>query len=191
MTFKQHDENFYTESNVSVSLPVNVTHLRYKKLHPDAKFPVKAHDTDLGYDLFALEDTVLYPGVVTKVRTGIALGFPKGFGGIIKDRSSIATKLEVFTVAGVIDSDYTGEIIIAFFNPGRVKIKSSDYSGYDGHFPDEPVEPQIEYDEPLLINKGDKIAQLVLIPTITFPMQEVDSLEETQRGSNGFGSTGA
>src|SRR5690348_13923016 len=91
--------------------------LKVKKLHPDAIIPTKSRRTDFGYDLYALEDTVLEPGRVTKVRTGIGFRFPRGFGGILKDRSGVATKIEVQTVAGVIDNEYTGEVMVPFFNP--------------------------------------------------------------------------
>lgn len=150
-----------------------------------AKMPEKARPTDLGYDLFAIEDVVLYPGVVTKVRTGVKIGFPPYMGGLLRDRSSMATKAEVFVVAGVIDPEYTGEIIVAFFNPGEVttcqkhEIGSGDLTSvtttYEGHYK---------------INAGDKIAQLILIPSVTAPVVEVKSLDETSRGENGFGSTG-
>jgi dUTP pyrophosphatase len=134
--------------------------------HPDAKVPEKARGSDLGYDLFALEKTYLIPGKVTKVRTGIKIGFPNTIGGLLRDRSSMATKAEVFVVAGVIDPEYTGEIIVALFNP------NADIGGT------------------YVVEKGDKIAQMILIPSITVPTQVVETLEETSRGEQGFGSTG-
>lgn len=141
---------------------IKPTALEVVRLDEKAILPVKAHDTDLGYDLFALEDTEIAPGGVTKIRTGIACNFPKGYGALLRDRSSVATKRELFTVAGVIDQEYTGEIIIAIYNHGDVDRFLA----------------------------GDKIAQMILIPVITFPVREVTTTEETKRGSNGFGSTG-
>lgn len=136
--------------------------LEVVRLDEKATLPVKAHDTDLGYDLFTLEDTEIAPGCVTKIRTGIACNFPKGFGALLRDRSSIATKRELFIVAGVIDQEYTGEVIIAMYNPG----------------------------DTTRFVAGEKIAQMILTPVITFPVREVTKVDETQRGTNGFGSTG-
>lgn len=138
--------------------------LQVKKLSWNGKLPVKAYPTDLGYDLFADERTSLEPQSVTKVHTGIACDFPTGYGALLRDRSSMATKKEVFVVAGVIDPTYTGEIIVAFFNPN---------------------------DFPIEINEGEKIAQMILIHGINFPVVEVSDLAATDRGDNGFGSTGS
>jgi deoxyuridine 5'-triphosphate nucleotidohydrolase len=139
--------------------------LRIKKVLPNAKLPTKAHEGDLGYDLYAAEKTILLPNAVTKVRTGIACGFPAGFGGIIKDRSSVALKLEVFTKGGVIDSGYQNEILILFYNPNQTK--------------------------PCVFEVGEKIAQLVLTKVHSFPVLVVDELtSESSRGMDGFGSTG-
>lgn len=138
--------------------------LRVKKLVATAVLPQKAHAGDLGYDLFASQWTDIFPNETKLVKTGIAIQFPEGYGGIIKDRSSVATKRELFTVAGVIDNGYTGEIQIAFHNAS-----------------DEVVE----------IDAGSKVAQLVLIPTVNFQVEEVEEIVSTdQRGDGGFGSTG-
>lgn len=137
--------------------------LRIKKLDPLAIIPTKAHKTDLGYDLFALEHTLIMPSWVTKVRTGISCKFPTGFGAIVKDRSSVASNHQIFVKAGVIDETYTGEIVIIFFNP---HINAT------------------------IINAGDKVAQMILVPTISKEIEEVDELVETERGSDGFGSSG-
>ena len=135
----------------------------YLRLDPAANLPTRAHADDLGVDLYALEHTVLEPLRVTKVRTGIAVQFPEGVGGIIKDRSSVATKQEVFTVAGVIDPQYTGEIIVAFFNPTMVSVGFS---------------------------AGAKIAQMVLTKAIVVEPTEIYEIHDTTRGAKGFGSSG-
>jgi dUTP pyrophosphatase len=136
--------------------------LRVKKLSPDAKLPTKAHAGDLGYDLYCLEDTTILKDTITLVRTGIACGFPAGYGGIIKDRSSVATKMRLEVWAGVIDNAYIGEIKVAFYNPFTTQVFSA----------------------------GDKIAQMVLVATLDEEVVEVDDLIETSRGDKGFGSTG-
>jgi len=137
--------------------------MKVKKLHQEAILPNKAHSGDLGYDLFSVEEVLIIPGETKLISTGIAIQFPNGYGGFIKDRSSVATKKKLFTVAGVIDNGYIGEIKIALYNP------TEDYSN---------------------VKKGEKIAQLVLIPTVDFSIEEVDELvSEDARGENGFGST--
>lgn len=140
--------------------------LKVRKLHANATLPTKAHVGDLGYDLYASEYTYIPPDQVTLVPTGIAVRFPSGYGGLIRDRSSIATNRKIFTVAGVIDEGYTGEIKIAFYNPGE-----NDHGFY------------------MSIQPGEKIAQMVLVPVTNFLIQEVDELEETSRGAQGFGSS--
>ena len=138
--------------------------MKVKRLHEDALLPTKAHNGDLGYDLYADEDITLYPVATELVGTGVSIQFPQGYGGLIKDRSSIATKRKVFTVAGVIDNGYTGEIRIALFNSTPYRIN---------------------------FNKGDKIAQLVLVPVTDFEIEEVDEVVTNDgRGEDGFGSTG-
>jgi len=138
--------------------------MRVKKLSENAQLPTKAHLGDLGYDLYTSEGTAVFPSETKIVKTGIAIEFPEGYGGVIKDRSSVATKMEIFTVAGVIDNGYIGEIKVAFFNGGLGVQK---------------------------ITAGAKIAQLVLIPTVDFNVIEVDEVVSSdQRGDEGFGSTG-
>lgn len=138
--------------------------MRVKRLSEKAQLPTKAHLGDLGYDLYAAEDVIIYPGHTTVISTGIAIEFPEGYGGVIKDRSSVATKMELFTVAGVIDNGYIGEIKIALYNGGLGVQK---------------------------ITTGTKIAQLILIPTVDFAVVEVNEVVASDlRGDGGFGSTG-
>ena len=138
--------------------------MKVKRLSENAVLPQKAHAGDLGYDLFTNEGTAIFPNETKVVKTGIAIQFPEGYGGFIKDRSSVATKKGLFTVAGVIDNGYIGEICIAFHNGT---------------------------DSLIHIIPGEKIAQLVLIPTVDFKVEEVDEVVSAdQRGEGGFGSTG-
>lgn len=138
--------------------------MRVKKLRGEAVLPQKAHAGDLGYDLFSCEYLTIYPHETVLVPTGIAIQFPAGYGGFIKDRSSVATKNEVFTVAGVIDNGYIGEVRIAMHNASEDAYR---------------------------IQAGDKVAQLVLIPTVNFQVEEVDEVVSAdERGQGGFGSTG-
>ena len=137
--------------------------LKVKRHTDTAKLPEKAHQGDLGYDVFADEDKWIEPGGYKLVSTGISVhNSTYKYGFIIKDRSSIAMK-GLFTHAGVIDAGYTGEIKVLFHNNSSTAIK---------------------------LEKGDKIAQLVPQPVVNFEVEEVEELFETKRGKNGFGSTG-
>ena len=138
--------------------------MKVKKLFFDAGLPQKAHAGDLGYDLFSLGVTTIYPGQTELVGTGICVQYPEGYGALIRDRSSVATKRNLFVVAGVIDNGYTGEIKVALHNSTE---------GFQ------------------TIYRGDKIAQMILIPTVNFTVEEVDeTISNDGRGNNGFGSTG-
>jgi dUTP pyrophosphatase len=138
--------------------------IKVKRLLKEATLPSKAHAGDLGYDLYAAEQATIWPGETRLIRTGIAIQFPDGYGGLIRDRSSIATKLKLFNVAGVIDNGYNGEIQIALFNSEETRRT---------------------------VYITDKIAQMILIPTVNFSVEEVDEVFSADgRGTNGFGSTG-
>lgn len=139
--------------------------MKAKRLSEYARLPEKAHFGDLGYDLYSNEGAAIFPHETKIVKTGIAIQFPEGYGGFIKDRSSVATKKGLFTVAGVIDNGYIGEIGIAMYNGT---------------------------DSLIHVGPGEKIAQLVLIPTVDFDVEEVDEVVPTdKRADGGFGSTGS
>lgn len=137
--------------------------LRIKKLHPDAIPPKYALPQDAGMDFFALETTIIPPQERKLISTGIALAIPAGYVGLIWDKSSIAAKHGIKTMAGVIDSGYRGEIKILLHN----------------------LSPQ-----PYTMEKGAKIAQMLIQPVEQKKIVEVQELDETARGQGGFGSTG-
>lgn len=140
--------------------------MRVKLLHPGARLPTKAHAGDLGFDLYALPDEPLkiLPHDTLKVRTGIAVQLPEGYGAFIKERSSLASQ-GIAVGGGVIDNGYTGEIqVILRETLGMVYVLES----------------------------GAKIAQLVLVPLTNHVVEEVEDLTSSDgRGDAGFGSTGA
>lgn len=141
--------------------------MKVKLLAAGAKAPTVAHPgEDIGYDLYALENCVLVPGVVQSVRTGISVDatdhYWKPCGLFVKDRSSMASK-GVFTHGGVIDAGYRGEIIVLL-----------DYKA----------------GEPYYITAGDKIAQMVPVPVLTGEVKVVEDLTKASRGEKGFGSSG-
>ena len=132
---------------------------------PDADLPTRAHPTDAGLDLHAAETTPIAPRVVTLVPTGIAVAIPAGHVGILAARSSLAVKksMTLANGVGVIDSDYRGEI----------KVPIIPLDGCHN-----------------LIQAGQKIAQLIILPIALPTVEVVADLDETTRNTGSFGSTG-
>lgn len=149
-----------------------------KKLSKTAKLPNKVRIDDVGFDLFADEDIMIYPNQVVKVKTNIALQIPSGYAGFIMDKSGIGSKgVKVF--GGVIDSSYRGEIIVCL---GFLVEERSDEG---------PI-VRNEYGFPSMyeVKKGEKIAQIVFLETPYFSIEETEELSQSDRGERGFGSTG-
>lgn len=138
--------------------------LGVKKLCYDAIVPTRGSDGAVGYDLYSSEDAVV-PCQAGRalVGTGITVVLPPGVYGRVAPRSGLAVKHCINVGAGVIDPDYTGEIKVVLFNHGEKDFE---------------------------IKKGDRIAQLVLEKCETPPIEEISIVEDTERGSGGFGSTG-
>jgi dUTP pyrophosphatase len=136
--------------------------LKVKKIHRDAKLPSYGHKGDAGLDLFSVSDCVLETGQVFPVPTGIQVAIPEGHVGLIWDKSGVSLR-GVHRLAGVIDSGYRGEVKVVLVN----------LSG-----------------QPFSVEKGMKIAQLVIQPVNTVGVKEVEDLGDTPRGEGGFGSTG-
>lgn len=142
--------------------------VKVAKLNPDAILPEYAHSTDAGCDVCAVEETKIEPGETTIVKTGLAMAIPAGYEIQVRPRSglSLKSKLRIANAPGTIDSEYRGEVGIIMTNTG---------------------------DTPYVIDKGMKIAQLVIAPTPKIKWNLVDTVEdlgETDRGEGGFGSTG-
>ena len=118
---------------------------------------------DAGFDLYSAEEVVIPASTQAVIPTGVKVAIPKGYVGIIKDRSSMAIK-SIYTHAGVIDSNYRGEIKVVISNAG-----TTDFT----------------------ITKGMKFSQMIVIPCITSAVAvSLEELGTTNRGENGFGSTG-
>ncbi len=137
--------------------------LKIRKMQEDAKLPAYAHRGDSGMDLFSVADVTIKPKHRTSVPTGIEIEIPKGYVGLVWDKSGIALKNGVKTMAGVIDSSYRGELKVVIINLGSKKF---------------------------FISKGTKIAQMLIQPVKTVKIKEAKSLNKSKRGRNGFGSTG-
>jgi dUTP pyrophosphatase len=136
--------------------------LPVKRMSPEARLPTRAHEGDAGLDLYNLEDLLLEPGQGRTVRTGIAIALPPGYVGLVADRSSLA-KRGLKSAGGVIDAGYRGEIHIVLWNISTA---------------------------PIALKPGERIAQLLILPVATPAPVEHPELDETSRGSKGFGSSG-
>ena len=142
-------------------------------LDEGAILPTRAHETDAGLDLYTPIDVIVprcrwipTEGITlgsATIGTGIHVEIPKGYAGFIKSKSGLAVKHGLTAAGGVIDSGYTGSVVVKLFNHTSISYE---------------------------FKAGEKIAQLVILPIITPDLEVVDSLEDTDRGSNGFGSSG-
>ena len=136
--------------------------IKFKLLNEHAKEPKRATNGSAGFDLYATDNYTIWPGAHVKIPTGVSCSFPSTHGGFIWPRSGLATKYGFDLLAGLDDSDYRGEIHVCGINHGDRKIE---------------------------IMRGDRIAQLVVSPVET-DAELVDYLDDTERGSGSFGSTG-
>jgi dUTP pyrophosphatase len=141
--------------------------VRIKKLNDSATIPSYGTVYAAGADLYACqsETVVIAPGETCMIHTGVAMEIPEGYAGLIYARSGLATKkgLAPANKVGVIDADYRGEIMVPLHNHSQ---------------------------KPAEVENGERIAQLVITPFLTADFIETDTLEETERGEGGFGSTG-
>lgn len=151
--------------------------LLIKTIHEDAIIPFYAHNTDAGVDLFTVEDTTIEPFTAKAIKTGLTIALPEGTEGQIRPRSGNSlkgvpcvvdkdgtiTNMYIQIAIGTIDEQYRGEVGIITFNP---------------------------YNIPVTVPKGTKLAQMVINKVERPVIELVDELDETERGANGFGSTG-
>lgn len=130
-------------------------------LDKNAKMPTKAHDTDAGFDLYAPVRTFVRGGGSATIDTGVHIEIPKGYVGFLKSKSGLNVKHGI-TGEGVIDAGYTGSIVAKLYNSG----------------------------ESIVLEEGQKIIQIVFLPIPEVELELTDSFEQTERGDNGFGSSG-
>ena len=136
--------------------------IKIKRLNPEAKLPNYANPGDVGLDLYSLEEITIQPGEHARFWNGFALEFPEGFAAIVKDKSSIS-KAGLHTMGGVFDAGYRGE-----YNVHLVNLS----------------------DKPYTVEKGHKVAQLIIFPVAIAELEEVSELSDSSRGEERFGSTG-
>ena len=135
------------------------------RLDPELSMPAVAHSGDAGIDLTARTEAVLASGEWAMIPTGIAVAIPEGHAGLVAPRSGLAARsgISVVNGPGVVDAGYRGEIKVILINHGS---------------------------EPVTFRRGDRIAQLVIVPVAQPELIEVSELPESDRGTGGFGSTG-
>ena len=135
---------------------------KVKVLNENAQVPTRANEGDIGYDLYAAENVTIYPNSSELVSLGIQVEFPSNYGVKFMDRSGMATK-DLRVGAGVIDSVYRGDLKVLLYNHSDARYH---------------------------IDVGDRIAQMVILPKFTAEFEIVEELTSTDRGEDGFGSSG-
>lgn len=137
--------------------------VKVKILSEHGIMPTQTNHNDAGWDLYSTVDATIYAQQRKTVSTGIAIEMPDGLAGLIWPRSGLSVKSGIDVLAGVVDAGYRGEIMVCLLNTG---------------------------DKPVRINRGDRIAQIIFqeVPLVTMNVQE--TLGSSQRGDNGFGSSG-
>ena len=145
---------------------MTVPQLPFQRLDPEAILPERAHPGDAGYDLRSAIDVEVPPGERAMVGTGLAVAIPEGYAGLVLPRSGLASRtgLTLANAPGLIDAGYRGELICAVVNLDR--------------------------ETSVRISRGDRIAQLVLVPIPDLEAGWTDELPSSARGVDGFGSTG-
>jgi|SRR3989344_7812443 len=142
---------------------MNPIKIKIKKLREEAVVPQYKREGDAALDLHSCEDYVLMPGERKLFGTGLAIELPSGWGSLIWDRSGLAANYGITIIAGLIEHTYRGEYGVVMLNTGKEKLE---------------------------IKKGDRIAQLLIVPVATAEIEETENLSESPRGENSFGSTG-
>ena len=139
--------------------------LKIKKISTEAQIPKYAHETDAGMDLYSIEEKIIKPNETAIIKTGISIELPLNTEAQIRPRSGLAAKnsVTVLNTPGTIDSGFRGEICVILINHGK---------------------------EDFNVEKGMRVAQMVIAPVLKVEVIEVDEISNSDRNSNGFGSTG-
>ncbi|HDJ7514791.1 TPA: dUTP diphosphatase [Staphylococcus aureus] len=165
--------------------------LQVKLLSENARMPERNHKTDAGYDIFSAETVVLEPQEKAVIKTDVAVSIPEGYVGLLTSRSGVSSKTHLVIETGKIDAGYHGNLGINIKNDferkdlqsfvlrdiknERIICSNSDTKEYQSY----------------KINKGDKLAQLVIVPILTPELKQVEEFESvSERGEKGFGSSG-
>lgn len=140
--------------------------VKIKRLDPELPLPKYANPGDAGLDLYSAIDVTIECGHRVMIPTGVAIALPEGYAGFVQPRSGLAAKkgLSIVNTPGLVDSGYRGELKVIAINT--------------------------DADEPIVVARGERIAQLVVQRVPAVELVEVDELDQTERGEGGFGSTG-
>lgn len=136
-----------------------------KRVNPDAPMPAYAHEGDAGLDLCSMDTVEIAPQGMVKVGCGLAFAIPRGYYGAIVPRSGMSTKrgITLINTPSTIDSGYRGEVLLPLYNAST---------------------------EMQVVRKGERVCQMIILPCCEATLTEVDELDDTSRGANGFGSSG-
>jgi len=137
--------------------------IKVKKIVSNAEIPSYAYSSDVGFDLRAISSAKLFPGEQKEFKTGLIFEIPEGHVGLVRDRVGIVTKMGVHTCAGTFDPGFRGEVSIFLVNMSE---------------------------ETQFVDEGMRIAQMIILPVVKPQIVEVKKMDDTERGTKGFGSTG-
>lgn len=144
--------------------------IKFKKMHPLASVPKKAHTTDAGFDLYCTGTAIDWAKQELVCQTGLAVEIPEGYAGFIFPRSSVSNKpLIMHNSVGVVDAHYRGEVTVKFYITDMRAYLMTDENRY---------------------YEGDRIAQMIILPYPEIEFEEAETLSQTDRGTGGYGSTG-
>ncbi|HGH0780877.1 TPA: dUTP diphosphatase [Staphylococcus pseudintermedius] len=173
--------------------------LQIKLLSKNATMPTRNHNTDAGFDIYSAETVILEPQEKALIATDIAVNIPKGYVGLLTSRSGVSSKTHLVIETGKIDAGFHGNMKINIKNDYVYEDPYDDlfdhadrlYSGVHG-VDGRLIDSDLYKDFPVYqINKGDKLAQLVIVPIWTPELQQVEEFDsESERGEKGFGSSG-
>ncbi|MGT3688639.1 dUTP diphosphatase [Staphylococcus aureus] len=172
--------------------------LQVKLLSENARMPERNHKTDAGYDIFSAETVVLEPQEKAVIKTDVAVSIPEGYVGLLTSRSGVSSKTHLVIETGKIDAGHQGDLGINIKNENETLENwvtynfSRNVAGIDGKYtllP--PSDKNFFMNGSYLINKGDELAQLVIVPIWTPELKQVEEFESvSERGAKGFGSSG-
>ncbi|MCE5541718.1 dUTP pyrophosphatase [Staphylococcus pseudintermedius] len=172
--------------------------LQIKLLSDNATLPTRNHSTDAGFDIYAAETVILEPQQKALIATDISVNIPKGYVGLLTSRSGVSSKTHLVIETGKIDAGFQGHMQI------NIKNDNEELASYDAYsfiplaldIAGKTIQVDSDYKEEVMIgtyqiNKGDKLAQLVIVPIWTPELQKVEEFtSESARGEKGFGSSG-
>lgn len=170
-----------------------MTKLQIKLLSENATMPKRANATDAGYDIYAAETKILEPQEKAVIKTDLAVNIPKGYVGLLTSRSGVSSKTHLVIETGKIDAGFQGNMKINIKNddlPRVPNLRQAKYKDLENNYVETNGKETYRIGT-YKIKKGDKLAQLVIVPIWTPELEAVTEFDtQSTRGTNGFGSTG-